>query len=164
LNVNVTATCTPEHPLAWYGGGGIGASVTLRVGRCGLIAVPLGMTDTMTAAEGPCIAAAPTVTSSGDDRFAQCGDGVIVDVLLTIADVAAVVTPTVAVSLGVAATWVSERDSVGCAAPLRGERVDVSEPFVLPVGEARGGDEAEPNETVGDENVADAKVDMAPNA
>jgi hypothetical protein len=139
------------HPLAWYGGGGIGASVTLSVGRCGLITVPLGMTDTMTAAEGPCIAAAPTVTSSGDDRFAQCGVGVIVAVLLMIADVAVgvtnvcvtptvavlltvadgavgvtnvCVTPIVAVPLGVAAT-VSEGDSVGCTALGRSERVDV---------------------------------------
>jgi hypothetical protein len=69
LNANDATTWACEQPRA-FGGCGTVTSVALSVGVLGLIAVPLAMGTTIT--ENHCIAAAPTVTSSGADQFAQC--------------------------------------------------------------------------------------------
>jgi hypothetical protein len=74
LNVNDAATRAPEHPFTFAS---VAFKVTFKVGLVGLIAVPLAMCTTTSAAAEPCIAATVVTTSSGADQFAQCGVGVL---------------------------------------------------------------------------------------
>ena len=101
VEMNDTTMWACEQPCA-LGSGDTVVSVVLSVGVLGLIAAPLGVGTTIM--ESPCIAAAPTVTSSGEDQFAQCRVAVTLSdvlgdidvVLLTVDGVNAII---VAVSL-----------------------------------------------------------------